>query len=231
MNTATMKQNNMTTHQRMNSIALTLLLISQPLMADNKANPQKLTPAQQSTSTSTADTATKINSDTKAQKNRHPRQMQIYSIPELGIKVGAENQPPWEVNISHEGKQATFTAQSPENYYPPTAMTFTAFPKEKVATAQLPIIASSAIERASQNFGLTEAQANTLIKTPAQYGVLQGYESNFHTQLQGTSMDVKIFVGQAKGQYPVALSIYTLAGKMPLLSEVIRRSWDNLAYL
>lgn len=231
MKTVTIKQNKMTTSQLNNCIALTLLLVSLPLMADNKANPQKLNPAQQSTSITSTDTATTVNPDAKTPKNRHPRQMQIYSIPELGIKVGAENQPPWEVNITHAGKQATLTAQSPENYYPPTAMTFTAFPKEKVATAQLPIIASSAIERASQNFGLTEAQANTLIKTPAQYGVLQGYESNFHTQLQGTSMDVKIFVGQAKGQYPVALSIYTLAGKMPLLSEVIRRSWANLSYL
>ena len=44
-------------------------------------------------------------------------------------------------------------------------------------------------------------------------------------------MDVKIFVGQANGKFPVALSIYTLEGKMVHLAEVVRHTWGNLAYL
>ena len=44
-------------------------------------------------------------------------------------------------------------------------------------------------------------------------------------------MDVRIFVGQARGRYPVVLTLYTLQGKMQNLNEVVRRTWGNVDYL
>jgi hypothetical protein len=166
-----------------------------------------------------------------ASSSRDLREMQIRKVPELGLEIWVENQPAWEENLTEDQGRPIFTTQSPDDYHPPTAMTFSAWPKERVPDAQMPTLALTAIRGAAMNFGLNAAQARSIAVLPAQHGALQGAEGDFAGFAQGVDMDVKVFVGQQSGHYPVALSIYTLKGKMPHLAEVVRRCWGNLTYL
>ena len=162
---------------------------------------------------------------------RHLREMQIHKVPELGLAIWVENQPPWEAELSHTSGHPSFIVQSPDHHHPPVVVTYASWPQERVSDAQLPQVASSAIQRASQNFGLNLAQARAVPKNAVQYGVLSGFEGQCVGRVQGVAMDVRIFVGQTSGKFPVALSIYTLEGKMGHLGEVLRRSWGQLRYL
>ncbi|WP_114970021.1 hypothetical protein [Rhodoferax ferrireducens] len=166
-----------------------------------------------------------------AAQPRPLREMQIHKVPELGLAIWVENQPPWEAELSQTSGHPSFIVQSPDHHHPPVVMTYASWPQERVSDAQLPPVASSAIQRASQNFGLNLAQARTVSRSAAQYGVLSGFEGQFVGRVQGIAMDVRVFVGQTSGRFPVALSIYTLEGKMGHLGEVLRRSWGQLAYL
>lgn len=92
-------------------------------------------------------------------------------------------------------------------------------------------VADTAIRTASANYGLNKGQARVIQVAPRTWGLLQGHEGNFSGRAQGMRMDVKIFVGQQEGKYPVVAQIYTQAGKMPDLQDVIRRCWSNITYL
>jgi hypothetical protein len=159
------------------------------------------------------------------------REMQIYTVPELALRIWVENQPPWQAELSQATGRPSFVAQSPDNYHPPTVMTYASWPDQSVSDVNLIQVAQTALARASQNFGLNTNQARSVAKLPASHGVLQGLEAAFTGKVDAVAVDVRIFVGQAAGRFPVALSIYTLAGKMGHLSQVVRRSWGKLAYL
>jgi hypothetical protein len=163
--------------------------------------------------------------------DRALREMQIHKVPELGLQVWVENQPAWEAALSNPNGHPSFVAQSPATYHPPTVMTYASWPKLSVTSAMLPGVATSAIRRASQNFGLNAGQSRGIAPRPVAYGNLQGYEASFTGRTDGVPMDVRIFVGQAAGKFPVVLCIYTLQGKMGQLGEVIRRGWGRVNYL
>lgn len=164
-------------------------------------------------------------------ETRALREMQIYKVKELGLQIWVENQPPWSAQLSTETGHPTFVAESPDNYHPPTVMTFASWPKERPSVQAMSDVATSAIRRASQNFGLNVRQARAIQPQPATYGVLQGYEASFYGVANGVGMDVMVFVGQAPGKFPVALTMYTLRGKIGSLAEQRRRSWTMLKYL
>lgn len=166
-----------------------------------------------------------------AKQGRAQREMQIYKVPELALSIWVENQPPWEAELSQSAGRPSFVVQSPDNYHPPTVMTYASWPTERVKLDKVNQMAQSAIGRASQNFGLSANQGRSVLKLPAVHGVLNGLTGSFIGKIDGVAMDVQIFVGQAEGRFPVALSIYTLAGKMKHLNEVVRRSWGQLSYL
>jgi hypothetical protein len=166
-----------------------------------------------------------------AAPNRALREMQVYKLPELKLKIWIENQPPWTTQVQQQNGHATFIAESPENYHPPTVMTFTSWPDARTADDKLYGLASAAIRRASQNFGLTIGQARGLQVVGAEYGLLRGYQSIFEGSSEGTAMDVVVFVGQAPGRFPVVLCLYTQRGKIGNLTEHRRRSWGKLKYL
>ena len=157
------------------------------------------------------------------------REMQVHKVPELGLEIWVENQPAWDTQLSTQTGHPTFVAQSPDNYHPPTVMTYASWPGAKAGNMR--DVAITAIRRASQNFGLNLGQSRGIQPVPAEYGVLRGYEATFGGSADGVPMDVTVFVGQAPGKFPVALSIYTLRGKMPSLDEQRRRSWTKLNYL
>jgi hypothetical protein len=162
---------------------------------------------------------------------RHLREMQIHPVPALGLRIWVENQPPWEAELNQASGHPSFIVQSPEQHHPPVVMTYASWPQERVSDTQLPQVAHTAIQRASQNFGLNLAQARAVVPRAAHYGGFRGFEGQCVGRMQGIAMDVKIFVGQHSGRFPVALSIYTLEGKMGHLAEVLRRSWGQLEYL
>jgi hypothetical protein len=159
------------------------------------------------------------------------REMQVYKVPELKLEVWVENQPPWHTELSSETGHPTFVAQSPDSYHPPTVMTYASWPDANSPDSALQNMATTAIRRASQNFGLNAGQARGINPLGAQYGVLRGYEATFDGVVDGTPMDIVVFVGQARGNFPVALTVYTLRGKSGALTEQRRRSWSKLKSL
>lgn len=163
--------------------------------------------------------------------SRALREMQIHKVPELGLEIWVENQPAWETHLSNTTGHFSFVAQSPDHHHPPAVMTYASWPRERVSPDMMQSMATAAIRRASRNFGLNVAQGRGIMPGPAAYGVLQGFEATFTGTVQGVPMDIKIFVGQAAGRFPVALSLYTLQGKMTHLGEHIRRGWGRLKYL
>ena len=163
--------------------------------------------------------------------SRALREMSIHRVKELGLQIWIENQPAWDASLTSTGEQPTFNAVSPSNYHPPAAMLFQSYPKEKVSTADFQNMAKQALRRASVNWGLLPAETRAIPLTTQKYGILEGFEGNFVGKSAEVLMDVKIFVGQSEGRFPVFLWIYTPQGKMDNLSEVIRRSWSKLTYL
>jgi hypothetical protein len=167
---------------------------------------------------------------TTGQTDRHLREVQILSVPSLKLNIRAENQPPWETSLNQDSGRPTFIAQSPYHYHPSTVMMYQSYPEMVVNKSELPLIAETAIRTGSKHFGLSEGHARALSIVPAQYGILKGYESTFTGKAQGHQAQIKIFVGQSEHQFPVALTVYTQPGKLPLLKEVIRRNWAKLEY-
>ena len=159
------------------------------------------------------------------------REMQIHKVKAIGLEVWVENQPPWEVQTVQNNGQSVFAVSSPENYHPPSAMTFASWPEHKVSQTQLENVAHSALRNAARNFGLEPGQTRTMDINPKQHGELTGYETQFVGKVQGMAADVRIFFGLQIGRPPVVMTVYTLQGKMQHLEDVVRRSWDNVSYL
>lgn len=162
---------------------------------------------------------------------RRLREMQIFKVDELGLSIWVENQPPWDARLIQERGRPMFVAESPDHHHPPIVMTFSSWPEQSVPEGQMLAVATSAIRRASENFGLSVGRARAIDARSASHGVLTGAEGRFSGRADGVLVDVVVFVGQAPGRFPVALSLYTIAGKVSHASEVLRRSWGRLTYL
>jgi hypothetical protein len=159
------------------------------------------------------------------------REMQIHKVPELGLSIWVENQPAWPAQLQTGGGHPSFVVQSPDNYHSPAVMMYSSWPKQQVTDAQMRVVANTAIQTASQNFGLDAGRARAIRQVEATHGVLKGMEGQFVGRQEGQAIDVRIFVGHSSGRFPVALTVYTLEGKMGNLSEVVRRAWGKVAYL
>lgn len=163
----------------------------------------------------------------------HLRPMHIHRLRQLGLEVWSEAEPQWDTELLPGGKGAppVFTLSSPDNYHPPAATTITAWRRERVPGELFETMADTAIRTASANYGLNKGQARAIPVVPRTWGLLAGHEGDFSGRAQGQRLDVKIFVGQQEGKYPVVAQIYTQAGKMADLQDVIRRCWSNITYL
>lgn len=159
------------------------------------------------------------------------REMQVFQVKALGLEIWLDNQPTWDAEIHMNNGRPVFGARPPEPFDPPAAMTVAAWPEEKLPDLLIPAMARNAIRTAAPNFGLPASQAKELVPKAATYGVLRGMEGEFVGRIQGIDMDVRIFVGQSSGQYPVVLTFYTPKGGLKQLADVIDRSWGHLAYM
>lgn len=160
------------------------------------------------------------------------REMWRRPTPELGLDIWIENQPAWMAELVSVNGQTQLAVQSPDFYHPPAAIVYASWPEQRVAQGEpLRGVADAAIRRASQNFGLNKFRSRQIDIVPAARGALKGYAGDFVGRVEGVDMDVTVFVGQAPGRFPVSVTVYTLQGKMPLLSEALRRSFAKFGYL
>jgi hypothetical protein len=160
---------------------------------------------------------------------RAKRPMKVVKQAEIGLEIWVEYRPAWNYETVNIGRKATLVASSPDNYYPPAVMSYAGFPELRVKNYELEDVARAAIERAAANYQARIGKDFQL--TPATYGTLAGFEGDLSGRVEGVPVDVRIFVGQQDGHWPVSMSIYTLAGKLPHVSEQIRRAWTNVSYL
>ena len=164
-------------------------------------------------------------------QERALRPMHIHKVPALGLEIWTEYQPEWSTELVHQGKKPLFIVQSPPLSYPPAAMSYASFPGMQVRPDELKAVATSALRRAARNYRVPAQQRQRLEATPARYGELSGYEGRFSGSAHGEAVDVQVFIGQKPGKWPVMMQIYTLPGKLPHLSEQIRRAWTHVRYL
>ena len=163
--------------------------------------------------------------------SRAKRPMKIHQVSELGLEIWTEYEPEWPTDIHRKGKRTIFVAQTPLNTYPPAAMSWTTFPTMRIVEGNLKDVATSAIQTAAKNYKVSADNAAKIIPASATYSGLIGYEATFPGVAHGDNVDVKVFVGHLPGKPPVAMQVYTLTGKLPHLSEHIRRAWQNVKYL
>ncbi|MFM8898996.1 MAG: hypothetical protein ACKOF9_03495 [Burkholderiales bacterium] len=76
--------------------------------------------------------------------------MQVHKVAELGLSIWVENQPAWDTLLQTGGGHPSFVVQRPDNYHPPTVMTYGSWPKPQVTDAQMRVVASTAIQTASK---------------------------------------------------------------------------------
>ncbi|MEF7615657.1 hypothetical protein V4F39_17210 [Aquincola sp. MAHUQ-54] len=164
-------------------------------------------------------------------KARALREMQIHRVEALGLEIWVENQPPWETQLIQGKSLPVFAAQSPDHYHPPSVMTWVSHARAQSPGELFPAMALGAIRAAAQNYGAPKAVWRALSPVEARHGLLQGFEATFAGKAQGDAVDVRVFIGQSPGRFPVAMQAYTLRGKLDHLDEPIRRSWGKVKYL
>lgn len=160
------------------------------------------------------------------------RQMTVHKVVEIGLEIWTEANPPWDTALSREpgAPRPVFSAETPGQTYPPAGMTF-AVPGITASDAEFRQIALGALRQAASNYGLAEVDVRKIALEPATYGQLSGFEAEFPASQQDVEVDVRVFFGHQPGKPVVAMQVFTLRGKLPHLSEQIRRSWGNVRYL
>jgi hypothetical protein len=159
------------------------------------------------------------------------RPMQVHKVKEVGLEIWTEVEPTWETRLEKPpGMRPTFAVETPASTYPPAGMSF-AVPGYVISRSEFPTVAKSAMRQAARNYGLSDAEIGLIALRPATYGALEGLEAEFSAVADTVPVDVRVFFGHAPGKPVVAMQVYTLRGKLPHLSEQIRRSWSHIAYL
>lgn len=159
------------------------------------------------------------------------RPMVVHRIAQLGLEIRTEAEPMWDVSLDpRNGGRPIFSSETPASTYPPAGMTWAAS-NQIFAEIEFEEAARGALNRAASNYNLSSRHAATLKMRPATYGDLVGFEVEFPATAQDTPIDVKVFFGHQPGKPAVAMQAFTLRGKLPHISEQIRRSWTNTRYL
>ena len=160
---------------------------------------------------------------------RAKRPMSVFHAHALGLEVWVEQQPAWTVTEFSEHGQSVLLASTPPHYYPPATLSYATLHLSRARTAELAELARGMIDGAARRFGVQESGSIAL--TPARYNNIPGYEATFVGSAEGVRYDVKVFVGRQPGRSPIALEAYTLEGKLPALSEALRRAWSHVRYM
>lgn len=156
-----------------------------------------------------------------------PRQMNVSYLPSMKLEIWTEKSPEWENRlIKHKGNEV-FVSESPDKFYPPTAMSFTTLP---FTAGNLEELFQSALEQAMKNYKSKQSVASIKPK-PNTYGDLNGLEAKFSGVVaKDVPVDIKFFYGVKGNGRVVVMQVYTFKDKLNLISDYIDRSWDNIKY-
>ncbi|MCF6189491.1 MAG: hypothetical protein L3J51_03345 [Cocleimonas sp.] len=157
--------------------------------------------------------------------------MQIHKVKRMGLEIWTEQEPAWNTELMLNGKKPIFVAHTPFLSYPPSGMTWVNHSEVELTPDEFPSIARSTLETAAKNYRVSKEAISTLKITPANYGKLIGFETNFTGLLDKKQVDVKVFTGRTKGKGPVTMQVYAPKGKLQHMKEQIRRSWEHTQYL
>lgn len=158
---------------------------------------------------------------------RTGRPMIIHRLPELNLEIWTEQDPQWETHLHEAGSGATFVAETPALTHPPAHMSWTTLPQLKFAPHEMEAGVRGVLQQMARNY---RTQPPVQI-THKKYGELIGYEATFEAMPEQLPIDVHVFCGHREGKAAVVMQVVTLRGKLPHLSEHIRRSWTHLRYL
>jgi len=163
--------------------------------------------------------------------DRAKRPMHINKVKEIGLEIWTEYNPEWITELVKFKGRSIFTAQTPSKTYPPTAMSWSSYPRMRIDKNELEQVALTTFKTAGANYKVSQKQLKSIEPVNVVYGDLTGYETILSGKAHGDPVDIKIFVGQKEGKGPVTMQVYTLKGKLGHISEHIRRSWTNIKYL
>lgn len=172
-----------------------------------------------------------MSSFAEAPGDRHLRPMSKTEVPEIGLIIWTELEPQWIIDRSSMNGRIVLTAQTPIATSPPAAFTFTSFKELVIASEELKSVAQKVAISAKSNYRSTQKDEHFMNMYVKSYGALTGYEVTFDGLANGEEVSVKVFLGQSDNMPPVLLQAYTLRGKLQAISENIRRSWSNVAYI
>jgi hypothetical protein len=159
--------------------------------------------------------------------SRMGRPMIIHRLPELNLEIWTEQDPEWETHLDETTRAATFVAEPPALSYPPAHMSWTTLPELTFPQDHMEAATRGVLHQMAINYGVTPPK----VLRQRQYGDLIGYEATFQAVSDDLPIDVRVFCGHREGKPAVVMQVVTLRGKLPHLSEHIRRSWTNVRYL
>lgn len=166
---------------------------------------------------------------TEACADRMLREMQGIWVNDGRYEVTLPNDPAWLWQVDQVKNRPTFTAQTPELYYPPITSTITTYKKIKVEDQkQLKIIADSALKIAAKNYQSTDFNVKTVKATT--YTSLSGYETTFTGIAHGQAVVVRAFVGHTPKFKLLSLQAYAPKQKLAAMQAPVEAIWNSIHF-
>lgn len=159
----------------------------------------------------------------------------------VGLDVGIEEVPPWEVRVDTLARFPILEVTTPPNYYPPAQIQYYHVPDSRFDPN--PVKAMSFAEALFSQLAARLSPGNSTDAAhfrPASHGELNGYT----TVIPGgpNTHDLRLFVMQGEPQDPaekaagypghglIVVIAITQSGKIGALNEVLRRSLTGTNY-
>ncbi|GGK65898.1 hypothetical protein [Amphritea balenae] len=161
-----------------------------------------------------------------ARAGEDSRAMAINQVEALQLTIWTEAQPNWPTRLEQHRGRSVFVAESPDNYYPPAAMSWAVMPFN-VTDAELDGVFQQALKSAQNNY---QSRSGVATASDKVYGTLAGRQATFQGKVGNQPVDVRFFIGSEPGKPLIVMQAYTLPDKLPHLKHQIRRSWNNVSY-
>ena len=144
------------------------------------------------------------------------------------FEVGIDNDPRWAYQKEDKKNVIEFTAQTPENYYPPSVIHIT-YHKDIAATGtELKKVAESAIKQAEANFGVSKSTLNSMKQVT--FRNLSGYEVIFRAKVGSEIQDIKLTIAKSPKGNMLSLMTLTLPDKLAHIQPAAKRLYDNITF-
>jgi hypothetical protein len=179
------------------------------------------------------------------------RAIEHYDFPELGMRVTADLSPKWAVMLEHNliGKYHTVVVSSPTNYFPVAEMHFVHVSDYRMSDlgADRKAGVINLFKQLGQHYQIPPDRITADKLTVEYFGSLSGFSLVEKGAAAGAA-DIKLFLRQGRqhetsvnptesidthtnGRGMIFIAVVTQPGTLPVLKQVIRRSWTNTGYL